>query len=71
LTWNDLIHPIFDARCIVCHQEGDSVDLSTYEALKAQDGNMLVQVQTDGHPNRLPSPQVEWLQQWVEAGMPK
>jgi hypothetical protein len=83
LTWSALVQPILTARCVACHGGTAGLDLDTYQGLMAG-GNMgpaivpgnpaesmLVQLQRNGHPNSLAPRELEWIEQWIEAGAPE
>lgn len=83
LTWNDLIGPILEARCVACHGGTAGLYLDTYEgALTGGNlgpaivpGNttdsLLVKLQQNGHPNSLSPRELDWIAQWIEAGAPQ
>ena len=82
LTWNDLIGPILQERCVACHGGTAGLYLDSYEGAMAG-GNLgpailpgnpaeslLVKLQHNGHPNSLSPRQLEWVEKWIEAGAP-
>ena len=83
LTWNDLIGPILGARCLACHDGTAGLYLDTYEGVLnggnmgpaivpgQADESLLVKLQKNGHPNSLPPRELEWIEQWIDAGAPK
>jgi len=83
LTWNDLIGPILDARCVACHGGTAGLYLDSYEGLLAggnlgpaivpgnAEGSLLVQLQHNGHPNSLSSRELGWIEDWINAGAPQ
>ena len=83
LTWDDLVGPLVAARCVACHGGTAGLFLDTYEhALEGGNlgpaivpGNaeesLLVQLQRQGHPNRLPVEELDWIIQWINAGAPE
>ena len=83
LTWNDLIGPIVDVRCVACHGGTAGLYLDSYSGVMAggnlgpaiipgdAEGSMLVQLQRAGHPNSLPAEELEWMIQWINAGAPE
>jgi hypothetical protein len=83
LTWNDLVGPILEARCVACHGGTAGLYLDTYEGAMAggnlgpaivpgdADASLLVQLQREGHPNSLPAAELEWIMQWINAGAPE
>ncbi len=83
LTWSDLVGPILAERCVVCHGDAGGLNLETYKGAMAggQSGpavipgsgsdSLLVSVQRDGHPNRLPDRQLLWLEKWIDEGAPQ
>lgn len=83
LTWNDLIGPIVDARCVACHGGTAGLYLDSYSGVMAggnlgpaiipgdAEGSLLVQLQRAGHPNSLPVEELEWMIQWINAGAPE
>ena len=83
LNWHDLVGPILNARCVACHGGTAGLDLDTYE--KALSGgnlgpailpgnaqeSLLIQLQLEGHPNSLAPRELEWIEQWINAGAPE
>ena len=69
LTWDDLISPIMQNRCVVCHNENASLNLSNYASVMDSGtvvpGNVaessLATVQSAGHTNALPADATDWL----------
>ena len=83
LTWDDLVGPILNTRCVSCHGGTAGIYLDTYEGLLAG-GNLgpavvsgdaaaslLVQLQKKGHPNRLAPRELEWIEKWINEGIPR
>ncbi len=82
LTWDDLVGPILHSRCVSCHGGTAGLYLDTYEGLLAggnlgpaivpgdADASLLVQLQNEGHPNRLAPRELEWIKQWINEGIP-
>ena len=83
LTWNDLVGPILQARCIACHGGTAGLELDTYAGLLAggnlgraivpgnASDSLLLLLQLEGHPNSLPSDELEWIVEWINAGAPE
>ncbi len=83
LTWDDLIGPILEARCTSCHGGTAGLEMETYAGLMAggnrgatvtpgdAERSLLVQLQNEGHPNRLPPNELEWMIEWINAGAPE
>ena len=83
LTWDELVGPILQARCVACHGGTAGLDLDTYEGILAGgnlgpaivpvDANesLLIQLQREGHPNSLAPRELEWVSQWIDAGAPR
>lgn len=86
LTWNALIGPILESRCVACHGAealDGGLSLASYdEAMAGGDqgavilpGNsaesLLITVQEEGHLNQLPSSVLDWVAQWIDAGAPE
>ena len=83
LTWTALVGPIMKARCVACHGGTAGLYLDTYEGVLAggnfgpaiTPGNaresLLVKLQQTGHPNSLASRELEWIEQWIDAGAPR
>ncbi len=83
LTWDDLIGPIVQARCVACHGGTAGLYLDTYQGAMAggnfgpaivpgdAEGSLLVQLQRQGHPNSLAPRELEWIIQWINAGVPE
>ncbi len=79
LTWDDLISPIMQNRCVVCHNENTTLNLSDYTSVMDSGtvipGNAaesaLVTVQSAGHTNALPADATDWLKAWIDAGAPE
>ncbi len=83
LTWDDLIGPIVQERCVACHGGTAGLYLDSYEGALAG-GNLgpailpgnpaeslLVKLQRNGHPNSLSPRELEWVEKWIEAGAPE
>jgi nitrate/TMAO reductase-like tetraheme cytochrome c subunit len=82
LTWVDLVDPILEARCVPCHGGTAGLYLETYEGLMAgsnlgpavvsgnAEESMLVKLQRSGHPNSLAPRELDWIVQWINAGVP-
>jgi hypothetical protein len=83
LTWNDLVGPILEARCVACHGGTAGLYLDSYEGAMAG-GNLgpaiipgdgenssLVQLQRAGHPNSLAPNELDWVIDWIDAGAPE
>lgn len=80
LTWNALVGPILAARCVPCHGGTAGLYLDSYQGLMAggnlgpaivlgdADASLLVQLQREGHPNRLAPRELEWIIEWINAG---
>ena len=83
LTWDDLIQPILEVRCVACHGGTAGLYLDSYEGVLAggnlgpaiipgnADESLLVELQRNGHPNSLSPRELEWLEQWIDAGAPQ
>lgn len=83
LTWDALVGPILEARCVACHGGTAGLYLDTYEGAMAggnfgpavvpgdADASLLVQLQREGHPNSLAPRELEWIVQWIDAGAPE
>jgi len=83
LTWDELIQPIFQARCVACHGGTAGLDLDTYEGVLTggnlgpaiipgqAEESLLVELQRNGHPNSLAPRELEWISQWIDAGAPR
>ncbi|MFQ5576627.1 MAG: c-type cytochrome domain-containing protein, partial [Anaerolineae bacterium] len=83
LTWDDLIGPILQDRCVPCHGGTAGLYLNSYDGALAGGnlgpaiipGNsaesMLVELQRNHHPNSLAPAQLEWIEQWIDAGAPE
>jgi hypothetical protein len=83
LTWNDLVGPILEARCVACHGGTAGLYLDSYAGAMAggnlgpaivpgdADASLLVQLQREGHPNSLPANELDWIIQWINAGAPE
>lgn len=83
LTWDELVGPILQARCVSCHGGTAGLDLDTYAGAMAG-GNLgpaiapgsaqeslLIKLQEEGHPNRLAPKELEWIERWINAGAPE
>ncbi|MBK8051190.1 MAG: NapC/NirT family cytochrome c [Anaerolineales bacterium] len=83
LTWDDLVGPILQSRCVSCHGGTAGLELDTYADAMAG-GNLgpaivpgnaeespLVKLQKEGHPNSLPAQELDWVIQWINAGAPE
>ena len=83
LTWNDLVGPILQARCVPCHGGTAGLHLETYQDALAggnlgpaivpgqANASLLVKLQRQGHPNRLAPRELGWIELWINAGAPK
>jgi len=83
LTWDDLVVPILQARCVSCHGGTAGLYLDTYAGALAggnlgpaivpgnAEESLLVKLQREGHPNSLPPRELEWMIQWINAGAPE
>jgi len=83
LTWDDLVGPILEARCVPCHGGTAGLYLDSYENLLAggnlgpaiipgsAEESLLVGLQQNGHPNSLAPRELEWVAQWIDAGAPR
>ncbi len=83
LTWDDLVGPILQARCVPCHGGTAGLYLDTYEGVLAggnlgpaivpgnADASLLVQLQLQKHPNSLAPRELQWIILWLNAGAPK
>ncbi len=83
LTWDDLIGPIFEARCVACHGGTAGLYLDTYAGAMAggnlgpaivpgeAQNSLLVQLQHEGHPNSLAPQELVWVEEWINEGAPK
>ncbi len=83
LTWQDLVGPILENRCVVCHGGTAGLSLDTYKhALVGgnlgpaiipgnPDDSLLVKLQQNGHPNSLAPDQLEWIVAWIRQGAPE
>ncbi len=83
LTWNDLVGPILEARCVACHGGTAGLYLDTYEGMMDggnfgpaiipgnADESLLVELQKAGHPNSLAPRELEWIEQWINEGAPE
>jgi hypothetical protein len=83
LTWDDLIGPILQARCVSCHGGTAGLHLDSYAGAIAggnlgpaivpgnADASLLVQLQRAGHPNSLAPRELEWIIEWINAGAPE
>ena len=83
LTWNDLVGPILQARCVPCHGGTAGLHLETFEDALAggnlgpaivpgqANASLLVKLQRQGHPNRLAPRELGWIELWINAGAPK
>jgi nitrate/TMAO reductase-like tetraheme cytochrome c subunit len=83
LTWNELVGPILEARCVACHGGTAGLYLDTYEGAMAggnfgpaivsgdAEASLLVQLQREGHPNSLAPRELDWIVQWINVGAPK
>jgi hypothetical protein len=82
LTWIDLVEPILAARCAPCHGGTAGLYLDSYDGLIAgsnlgpavvsgnAEESMLVKLQRSGHPNSLAPRELDWIVQWINAGIP-
>ena len=83
LTWDDLIGPILQARCVSCHGGTAGLYLDTYANAMAggnlgpaiipgnAEDSLLVKLQREGHPNSLPPQELDRMIQWINAGAPE
>ena len=83
LTWDDLVGSHFASSLCLCHGGTAGLYLDTYEGAMAggnlgpaivpgnAEESLLVQLQREGHPNRLPPEELEWIIQWINAGSAK
>jgi hypothetical protein len=83
LTWDDLVQPILQARCVACHGGTAGLYLDSYTGVLAggnlgpaiipgdAEGSLLVELQREGHPNSLAPRELEWIEQWIDAGAPQ
>lgn len=83
LTWDELVGPILRTRCVSCHGGTAGLDLDTYEGLLAggnlgpavvsgeADASLLIQLQKEGHPNWLAPRELEWIEKWIDEGLPR
>ena len=83
LTWDDLVGPIVQARCVACHGGTAGLYLETYDGAMAggnrgpaiipgdAENSLLVQLQEEGHPNSLAPRELEWVKQWIDSGAPE
>ena len=83
LTWNDLVGPILEARCVACHGGTAGLYLDSYAGLLAggnfgpaivpgnADESLLVELQKAGHPNSLAPRELEWIEQWINEDAPE
>jgi nitrate/TMAO reductase-like tetraheme cytochrome c subunit len=83
LTWDDLVGPILEARCVACHGGTAGLYLDSYEGAMAggnlgpaivpgdAENSALVQLQREGHPNSLAPRELEWVIEWIDAGAPE
>jgi hypothetical protein len=83
LTWDDLVGPILQARCVACHGGTAGLYLDSYEGAMAggnlgpaivpgnAEDSLLVQLQRAGHPNSLSARELEWITQWINEGAPQ
>lgn len=83
LTWDSLVSPIFQARCVPCHGGTAGLYLDSYSGLMAggnfgpalvpgnAEESLLVQLQRAGHPNSLAPSELEWIVQWINDGAPE
>ncbi len=83
LTWDALVGPILAARCTACHGGTAGLYLDSYQGVMAggnlgpaivpgdAKNSLLVQLQHEGHPNRLAPRELEWIVQWIEDGAPE
>ena len=83
LTWDALVGPILEGRCVACHGGTAGLYLDTYEGAMAggnlgpaivpgdAENSLLVQLQREGHPNSLAPRELEWVELWIDAGAPE
>jgi nitrate/TMAO reductase-like tetraheme cytochrome c subunit len=83
LTWDALVGPILQSRCVACHGGTAGLYLDSYEGLMAGgnlgpavipgdvEGSLLVELQRNGHPNSLPSRELTWIEMWITTGAPQ
>lgn len=83
LTWNELVGPILQARCVSCHGGTAGLDLANYQGALAggnlgpaivagqAEESLLVRLQREGHPNSLAERELEWVIQWINEGAPE
>ena len=83
LTWDALVGPILEARCVACHGGTAGLYLDSYDGVLAggnlgpaiipgnAEESLLIQLQRDGHPNSLAPGELDWIAQWVNEGAPE
>ncbi len=83
LTWDDLVGPILESRCVACHGGTAGLYLDTYEGAMAggnlgpaivpgsAEDSLLVQLQRAGHPNSLAPRELDWIIEWINMGAPE
>jgi hypothetical protein len=83
LTWNDLVGPILQARCVACHGGTAGLNLDSYEGVLTggnfgpaiipgnAEESLLVKLQHEGHPNSLAPRELNWIEAWINAGAPQ
>jgi hypothetical protein len=83
MTWDDLVGPILQARCVSCHGGTAGLYLDSYEGAMAggnlgpaivpgdADASLLIELQREGHPNSLAPSELEWIIEWINAGAPE
>jgi hypothetical protein len=83
LTWDELVGPILEARCVACHGGTAGLDLDSYQGVLAggnlgpaivpgnAEESLLVELQRNGHPNSMASRELEWVIQWIDTGAPQ
>ena len=83
LTWDDLVGPILEGRCVACHGGTAGLHLESYDQAMAggnlgpaivpgnPEESLLIQLQKEGHPNSLAPRELEWIEEWIESGAPK
>ncbi len=83
LTWDDLVGPILQARCVACHGGTAGLYLDSYADIMTggnlgpaivpgnADESLLIELQREGHPNSLAPNELDWIVEWIDQGAPE